>query len=76
MESPSLEVFKNCGDVALRAVAMGMVGGGLGLERSLGPSHPNLYDSVVLIHTAPAVHLFLGAGSSVAINWLKLPYKT
>jgi len=30
MESPSLEVFKNCGAVALRAVAYGHGGGWVG----------------------------------------------
>jgi len=32
VQSPSLEVFKNCGDVALRVVANGIGGDGLGLD--------------------------------------------
>ena len=36
LESPSLEVFQNCGDVVLRAVVSGHCGGGLGLLGDLG----------------------------------------
>ena len=32
VESPSLEVLKNCGEVALRDVVSGHGGGGLGLD--------------------------------------------
>ncbi len=44
--SPSLEVFKNCGDVALRdviSIAVLVVGGQLDLE-----AFSSLYDSVIL----------------------------
>jgi len=32
VQSPSLEVFKNCGDVALSVVVNGIGGDGLGLD--------------------------------------------
>lgn len=42
MESPSLEVFKNGGDVALRDMVSGHGGDGLvvGLDGLSGPSQP------------------------------------
>ena len=32
VQSPSLEVFKNCGDVVLRVVVSGIGGDGFGLD--------------------------------------------
>ena len=40
--SPSLEVFQNCGDVALRDVVMGMVGVGWGWTWGSWRSFPDL----------------------------------
>ena len=40
VQSPSLEVFKNCGDVALRDVVTGHGGGWVGLEDLSGLFHP------------------------------------
>ena len=44
--SPSLEVFQNSGDVALRDVGSGHGGGGLGLE--ISEVFSNLDDSMIL----------------------------
>ena len=41
-ESPSLEAFQNCGDVALRDVCSGHGGGGLGLGLGISVGFPAL----------------------------------
>ena len=46
-ESPSLEVFKNCGDVALRGMVCGMVGAGLQLDWTNLEVLSNINDSAV-----------------------------
>ena len=46
--SPSLEVFKNCGDVALRYVVSGHGGDELGLDWMTLKVSSDLNDSVVL----------------------------
>ena len=50
MESPSLEVFKNHRDVALRDVVSGHGGGGLGLDSMILVIFTNLYDSNLVVH--------------------------
>ena len=45
--SPSLEVFKEGGDVALRDVGSGHSGGGLGLDLGISELFSNIYDSVI-----------------------------
>ena len=47
MESPSLEVFKNCADVALRDGVSGHGGAGLELDLVILEDFSNLYDSVI-----------------------------
>ena len=47
VESPSLEVFENCGDVALRDMVSGHGGDGLGSDLIL-EVFSNLSDSVIL----------------------------
>ena len=47
VESPSLEVFKSCVDVALRDVGSGHGGGGLGLDWMILEVFSNLNDSVI-----------------------------
>jgi len=47
VESPSLEVFKNCGDVALRGMVCGMVGAGLQLDWTNLEVLSNINDSAV-----------------------------
>ena len=47
VESPSLEVFKNCADVALRDVVSGHGGAGLELDLVILEDFSNLYDSVI-----------------------------
>ena len=44
LKSPSLEVLKNCGDVALRDVVIGMVGVGLVILKVFS----NLVNSMIL----------------------------
>ena len=46
-KSPSLEVFKNCGDVALRYMVSGHGGGGSGLDWMILEVFSNLYDSII-----------------------------
>ena len=46
MGSPSLEVFQNRGDVALRDVGSGHGGGGLGLDWVILEVFPNCNDSM------------------------------
>ena len=46
--SPSLEVFENCRSVALRDVASGHGGGGVGLDLGILGVFSNLNDSVIL----------------------------
>ena len=48
MDSPSLEVFQNCVDVALRTWSVGMVGVGWLLDRVNLEIFSSLNDSVVL----------------------------
>ena len=48
VESLSLEVFKNNGDVALRDVGSGYGGGGLGLGLGILVLFSNFKDSVIL----------------------------
>jgi len=48
VESPSLEVFHNHGDVVLRDVIRGHSGGGLGLDLEILEVFSNLNDSVIL----------------------------
>ena len=47
--SPSLEVFQNCGDVALRDVVSGHGGDGLGLNWMILVVFASLNDSVIFI---------------------------
>ena len=47
VESPSLEVFKNWADVALRDVVSGHGGAGLELDLVILEDFSNLYDSVI-----------------------------
>ena len=47
VEAPSLEVFKNCGGVALRDVVSGHGGGGLGLDWMIVVVSSNLNDCVI-----------------------------
>ena len=51
MESPSLEVFRRCGDVALRDVVQWAWWGGVGFGDLR--SHFNLSDSVILMLNLP-----------------------
>ena len=44
---PSLEVFKNCGDVALRDIVTGHGGDGLGLDLGVIEDFSSLYDSTL-----------------------------
>ena len=46
--SPPLEVFKNCGDVALRDEVNGHGGGGLGLDSVILGVFSNLNSSMML----------------------------
>ena len=46
---PSLEVFQNCGDVALRDVVSGHGGDGLGLNWMILVVFASLNDSVIFI---------------------------
>ena len=48
MESPSLEVSENCGNVALRDVVSGHGGGGMGLDWVILEVFSNLNDPTVL----------------------------
>ena len=48
VESPSLEVFKNCGDVALRDVVSVQGGDGWGLDEVILVVFATLNDSVIL----------------------------
>mgnify|MGYP001855906276 CR=1 FL=1 len=48
MGSPSLEVFRSHGDVALRDVVSGHGGGGLGLDQVILGIFSNLNDSMIL----------------------------
>ena len=47
MGSPSLEVFQNHGDVALRDVVSGHGGGGMGLDLGILEVFSNINDSVI-----------------------------
>ena len=47
-ESPSLEVFKNCGDVALGDTVSGHGGGGLGLDLEIVDVFSNRNDTTIL----------------------------
>ena len=49
MGSPSLEVFKNCVDVALRNMVNGHGGNGLGLDLMILELFSNLNDSMTSI---------------------------
>ena len=46
--SPSLEVFQDHGDVALRDVVGGHAGDGLGLDLIISEAFSNLNDSMIL----------------------------
>ena len=48
VESPSLEVFKNCVDVALRDVVSGHGANGLGLDTMILVVFPNLNNFMIL----------------------------
>lgn len=48
LEPLFLEVSKNCGDVALRAVASGHGGGGLGVDYKILQVFSNLCNSMIL----------------------------
>ena len=48
MGSPFVEVFKNCGDVALRDVGSGHGGDGLGLDLGILTVFSSLNDSIIL----------------------------
>ena len=47
VESPSLEVFQNCGDVALRDVGSGHGGNGLGMDLVILEVFSNRNDPVI-----------------------------
>ena len=48
VESPTLEVFRKCGDMALRNMVSGHGGDGLGLVWMIPVVFHNPYDSIVL----------------------------
>ena len=50
VESPSLEVFQNSGDVALRDVSVGTVGDGLGLDWLILEVFSNLNGSTTMTY--------------------------
>ena len=50
MESLSLEVFKSCGDVALRDVVSGHGGDGLRLDMVVLDILTTLHDSMILMY--------------------------
>jgi len=60
--SPSLQVFKERGDVALRDVVSGH--GGLGLDWIILEVFPNLDDSVTLYLSLPQAEVFKGGRST------------
>ena len=60
--SPSLQVFKERGDVALRDVVSGH--GGLGLDWMILEVFPSLDDSVTLYLSLPQAEVFKGGRST------------